>query len=57
MFTPFMNMDYETYNAMMEVSNRLIEKVITYFKENQELILEAYAAMNPNTSYIPAFAR
>jgi hypothetical protein len=51
----FMNLDYETVNAMMEMSNRLVEKVVNYFRENHEQITMALASMNP--TYVPAFAR
>lgn len=51
----FMNMDYETVNAMMEMSNKLAEKVINYFKENLEQISMTLASINP--TYVPAFAR
>ncbi len=57
MMTAFMNMDYETTKAMMEVSNQLVERFIAYIKENHEQILMTLASANISNSYIPAFAR
>ncbi|MCI8713440.1 MAG: hypothetical protein HFH23_14485 [Ruminococcus sp.] len=50
-----MNLDYETVNAVMEISNKLAEKLANYFKENYEQIVMALASMNPTC--VPAFAR
>ncbi len=58
MMTAFMNMDYETTKAMMEMSNQLVERFITYVKENREQILRTLASANAlNGDYVPAFAR
>lgn len=58
MMTTFMNMDYETTRAMMEMSNQLAERFITYVRENREQILQTLASVNAlNGGYVPAFAR